>query len=95
MKAQCWWCEDGSNFGPRGMVYLHLKCFEEITDICKEIEYATKYAKGEMPRVLKSGNKQGYKYIERFLVACEDFKQTWNKRMEIIKTLTQREAQKK
>ena len=88
MKAECWYCGCPSGIAKHGMIYLHQKCFEEITDMNDKIEFAVKYAKGEMPRVLANGNRQGYESFERFLVAMDDFQRRWKNTTELIKKLT-------
>lgn len=88
MKAECWWCGDPEGIAKHGMIYLHPKCFNEITDMNDKIEYAVKYAKGEMPRVLANGDKQGYKSLEKFLIAIDDFSRRWENTEKLIKSLT-------
>ncbi len=88
MKAKCWYCEVPDGIAKHGMIYLHPKCFDEITDMNDKIEFAIKYAKGEMPRVLASGNKQGYESFEKFLVGVDDFSRRWANTEKLIKSLT-------
>lgn len=88
MKAECWWCGDPEGIASHGMIYLHQKCFDKITDMNDKIEYAVKYAKGEMPRVLANGDKQGYASIEKFLVAMDDFHRRWENTTKLIASLT-------
>ena len=71
-KAWCIWCEMGP-MPPHGYYWIHPECFETMHDIGSNIEMVEKYMKGEMPRILANGNRQGYESVERFLVEMEDF----------------------
>ena len=72
MKKWCIWCEMGS-MPKDGYVWIHEECFERMHNIGSNIEMVEKYMRGEMPRILANGNRQGYESVERFLVEMEDF----------------------
>jgi len=93
MKAWCIWCEDGEQQPKSGMVWIHAKCFQELMDIHRDIEEVKKYMKGEMPRIMASGDRQGYESVERFLIAMDDFRRRWANSMEYIAKILEREAQ--
>ena len=95
-KAKCIWCEVPDSIAKHGMYYLHKECFEQITDMNDKIEFAVKYAKAEMPRVLASGNKQGYESFEKFLIGVDDFSRRWANTEKLIKELSvvSKEAEK-
>lgn len=87
MKAWCIWCEMGSTKPRDGMLWIHEHCFLELDDVRNRIKMVEKYLRGEMPRILKNGDKRGYESVEKFLVAMDDFNRRWNNSMKLIKEL--------
>jgi len=88
MKAQCIWCEDSDSQGPRGLYYIHQKCFFEISDMNSSIEYAMKYAKGELPKIKANGDQEGYDNFAKWLQAMSTFQKQWAGVAEKIKKLS-------
>jgi hypothetical protein len=88
MKAECWWCGDPTGIAKHGMIYLHQKCFDEITDNNDNIEYCVKYAKGELPKFKENGDREGYESFTKFLISVQDFQRRWKNTTELIKKLS-------
>lgn len=88
VRAECIWCGDPEGTTKSGLLWIHRKCFEEITDRNSDIEAAVEFAKGERPRVLANGDKQGHEAIERFLVEMQEFRQKYVNTVALIKKLS-------
>ncbi len=86
-KAECWWCGDPQSIAKHGMIYLHQKCFDEITDANGDIEAAMEFARGERPRVLANGDKQGYEALEKYLVEMQSFRRRFENTKALIQKL--------
>jgi len=87
VRAECIWCGDPQGTTKNGLLWIHRKCFEEITDCCSDIKAAVEFAKGERPRVLANGDKQGYEAIEQFLVEMQAFRKKYACTVALIKKL--------
>lgn len=89
-KVECYYCGDPTFIAKHGMIYLHVKCFEEITDMNSQIEYCIKYAKGELPKFRENGDRIGYESFRQFLISMQDFQRRWKNSSELIKKLQQK-----
>jgi len=56
----------------------------EAFDTHNKIKVAVKFAKGEMPKLLASGDKMGYQSFSNFLLELDDFNRRWNNSMELL-----------
>jgi len=88
MKAECWWCGDPQGIAKHGMIYLHRKCFDAITDHNDDLEYCVKYAKGELPKFKANGDREGYESFKAFLISMHDFRRRWKNTENLIAKLT-------
>lgn len=90
--TKCFWCEstyltEKQALADNPKISLHLKCFEQITQIHNKIEMAIKYLEGRLPFLATNGNKVGYDTVELCLKAMDDFDKQWAKKMKIIRQL--------
>lgn len=88
VKAECIWCEDPVSTPKHGLLWIHRKCFQEITDCCCDIKVAIEFARGERPRIKANGDKEGYEALEKFLVEMQSFRAKWERAEALIKKLT-------
>jgi hypothetical protein len=88
VRAECIWCGDPTSTPKHGLLWIHRKCFEEITDCCGDIKAAMEFVRGERPRVLANGDKKGHEAIEKYLIEMQDFRQRWTHVEALIKKLT-------
>lgn len=87
VRAECIWCGDPEGTTKNGLLWIHRKCFEEITDRNNDIEAAIEFAKGERPRVKANGDKQGHEALEKFLIEMQEFRQKYDSTVLLIKKL--------
>jgi hypothetical protein len=87
VRAECIWCGDPEGTTKHGLLWIHRHCFEEISDRNSDIKAAIEFAKGERPRVLANGDKQGYEAIEQFLVEMQVFRKKYAGTVALIKKL--------
>jgi len=85
-KRFCFWCQTGT-LRPNQMLSLHQDCFFKALDVRDKIDFAVKYAKGEMPKILENGDRRGYESFEKFLVAMDDFNRKWKNFEKIIEKM--------
>lgn len=94
-RAECIWCGDPEGTTKNGLLWIHRRCFEEITDCCGDIKAAVEFAKGERPRVLANGDNQGHEAIEKYLICMQEFRQKYTNTVALIKKLQSNESHEK
>jgi hypothetical protein len=87
MKAWCIWCEDGENypksFAKNNMLWIHEKCFNEITDMRSKIDGVREFMEGKRPYK----NRSDYETVEKFLSEMGSFAKRFDNSAALIKSL--------
>lgn len=88
-RAECIWCGYPEGTTKSGLLWIHRKCFEEITDCCGDIKVAIEFAKGERPRIKANGDREGYEALEKYLIEMQAFRQKFTRTVALIQKLSQ------
>jgi hypothetical protein len=88
VRAECIWCGDPDGTTKHGLLWIHRTCFEEITDCCQDIKAVVEFAKGERPRILANGDKEGYEALEKYLIEMQAFRQRYDNVAALLKKLS-------
>ncbi len=82
----CVWCDGEADFG-KDMMYIHKKCYFELTDVASEIEGIKEFIEGKRPNKNLPDDT-----IEKFLERMEDFRVKWSNSMKLIKEITEQKS---